>query len=308
MSDVQQIIAARNALGADLQNAADLSTQLNAKLHHAHDALTQLEVLATQLHDAAAGRITAFDSRLRDQAALVADGVTALAGHATDAHTAFAEAIAHAHTGWDQLHQGVAALTERGHALSETVSNVALRTDSESQAVTAAGQSEAQAIAGIGDAASGEIGLADGHMHNHATEWDALLGTVSSALAQGNAQIEQAIQQHLHDELSGISDGFQQALDLLARDTVAHAMTDLQQQIEGKMRETLAHVADQAIGELQGAADEMIHKIVSAKDMTDAERQLMDKLIEPIEPMIHDFIQEVMTVEGIADAVGIGLR
>lgn len=308
MSDVHQIIAARNALGADLQNAAELSTQLNAKLHHAHDALAQLEAMVTQLHDAAAGRITDFDARLRTQAALVADGVTALAGHATDAHTAFAEAIAHARTGWDQLHNGVVAVTERGHALAETASGVTLHTDSESQAVTAAAQTEAQAIAGIGDAASGEIGLAAGHMHNHASEWDALLGSVSSALAQGNTHIEQAIQQHLHDELSGIADGFQQALDLLARDTVAHVMTDLQHQIESKMRETLAHVADQAIGELQGAADEMIHKIMGAKDMTDAERQLMDKLIEPIEPIIHDFIEEVRTTEGIADVVGIGLR
>jgi hypothetical protein len=126
---------------------------------------------------------------------------------------------------------------------------------------------------------------------------------ISGSLGQGDSELGQQIQQSLHQDLGSFADQFQQAVLMLADQDVTQSASEIRQNMTEELEEKLTALATEAIEALQQGLEQSLKDLLGSRDHTDAQREMMEDLIRPIQPMINEFINKVFNVKGIWDAV-----
>ena len=303
MAKSDELVAARNALAKDFQHLTDLSTGLSGKLHDTHDVVAQLQQDALQLHSSSATRVTAFDDLLNSQCSQLFERLGDLSAQAGTAHGELVTAIKDLHELWSALDGQLSGLSQSAVTLAQAGAALETKAVADFHTLLSDLDQDRVAIDGSAQQRVGELGGFDGHLLNLQKDWSALLDSVAQGLGEGNSNIAAHVQQHLHDELGSFAEQFQQALSALTQHNVQQVTEEVLHEMSEKLEHTLTDMADQAISALQQGLQGAIEDVLGSRDLTDTERQLMEQLIEPIQPMIDDFIGKVINVQGIWSAV-----
>lgn len=303
MASSDEVVAERTALARDFQHLADLAGALTSKMQQAQEGLTRLESDAQQLHASAVGSIGRFDQLVDTQSQQLVSLLNDVQSHATTAQADFSKAVANMQGQWTAAHGQLTALTSRAGELVQQGSALEDKAAGEFGTLLAKIDADHTEIGEAAKQRSSEIALADGHIQNLHKDWDGLIEQISAALSQGDSEIAQHIQQSLHDDLGSFADQFQQVLQALADHDVAQATNQICHDIADELEHKLTDLADQAIQAFQAGLDEALKDLLGTRDHTDAEREVMEALVKPIQPMIDEFINKVFNVNGISDAV-----
>lgn len=303
MASSEEVIAERNALAKDFQHLADLAGALNQKMQQAQEALAKLEVDAQQLHSLAMGSIGRFDQLIDTQGQNLTGLLNEMIGHAGSAQGVFDKAVADMQGQWTAAQGQLTALTQRAGELAQQ--GVTLESKAAENFVDLVSKidGDRSEIGAAAQRRNSEVALADGHIQSLHKDWDGLINQIANALNQGDSEIAQHIEQSLHDELGSFADQLQQALQALADHDVAQTTSDLRQQMADELEHKLTELADKAIETLQHGLENSLKDLLGTRDHTVAEREVMEDLIKPIQPMIDEFINKVFNVKGIWDAV-----
>lgn len=299
MSKFDEIADARTGLGNDFQALSDLTINLNAKIGEAQQGVTKLESHAAALHATAADRIAAFDTLLATQSALLADRLGDLNTNAGTTHKEFTAALAAMQALWTTMEAGLNQLTEQAGNMATQTLKIGQETLHTYSTLVTEIASDVTVIDGDAQKFSALVGQLDGQLLNLEKDWLALLGDIAKGLEQGNDAIADLLKDQLDDALGSFTDNLRTALEQLAETDVKQLTNDVRDDMARKLEETLTGIADQAITALQEGLESAIKEILGSKTLTDDQREMMLKLIEPIQPMIEDFIGKVLEATGI---------
>lgn len=299
MSKFDEIADARTGLGNDFQALSDLTIDLNTRIAEAQAGVAKLESHAAALQASAADRIAAFDTLLVTQSALLSDRLGELNTNAGTAHSDFAAALSAMQALWTTMETGLKQLTEQAGTMATQTLTIGQETLDTYAGLVAGIAKDAGVIDGDANRFSALVGQLDGQLLNLEKDWSALLGDIAKGLDEGNAAIADLLKDQLDDTLGSFADNLRTALEHLAETDVRQLTEDARNEMAQKLEETLTGIADQAITALQEGLETAIKEILGSKTLTDEQREMMMKLIEPIQPMIEDFIGKVLEATGI---------
>lgn len=303
MDKFDQLAAERTALGQDFQNLAGLATDLNHRADEAHVTVSKLEAHAANLHASAVGRIAEFDVLIDNYSAQLCDRLASFTTAAATSHDQFDKAFNSMRAQWDALDERLVQTTTLAKKMTKRTDELAVVATKAIQATIVGIGSDSKTMELETAKRIAEVAGFDGGLVNLSKDWATLLDQIAVTLRQANDAVGALLKDQLDDILGSFADQFHDVLAQIAEDDVRQVTDSLTHEARQNLEQTMTAAVDQAIALLGDGLKQAMDELLTSKALTDNESKMMLALVQPIRPLIEDFIGKVIVTRGIWDVV-----